>query len=97
MRDRHADLADLALGPRVVAVVAGLGRQIESDRKAGLALRQILPVKRVGFRRGRMARVGSEYPRFVALGIRHRPVAPDQPVWGLHCCNATFWESPKNA
>jgi hypothetical protein len=38
MADRHADLADLALGLRMIAVVAGLGRQIEGDRKAGLSL-----------------------------------------------------------
>ena len=37
MADRHADLADLALGQRMVGVVAGLGRQIEGDREAGLA------------------------------------------------------------
>ena len=47
MRDRHADLADLALGERMVAVVAGLRRQIEGDRKAGLPLAQVLAVKRV--------------------------------------------------
>ena len=41
MRDRHADLADLAFGERVVAVVAGLGRQIEGDREAGLALARL--------------------------------------------------------
>ena len=41
MGDRHADLADLAAGERVVAVVAGLGRQIEGDREAGLALGEI--------------------------------------------------------
>ena len=38
MADRHADLADLALGQHVVGVVAGLGRQIEGDRQAGLSL-----------------------------------------------------------
>jgi hypothetical protein len=31
MRDGHADLADLAAGQLVVAVVAGLGRQVEGD------------------------------------------------------------------
>ena len=36
--DRDADLADLAAGERVVGVVAGLGRQVEGDRQAGLAL-----------------------------------------------------------
>ena len=38
MIDRHADLADLAARQHVVAVVAGLRRQIEGDREAGLAL-----------------------------------------------------------
>ena len=41
------DLADLALGERMVGVVAGLGRQIEGDRKAGLALGEIFPIERV--------------------------------------------------
>ena len=35
--DGHADLADLALGPRVVGVVAHLRRQVEGARQAGLA------------------------------------------------------------
>ena len=41
MGDRHADLADFALGQRIVAVVSGLRRQIEGDRQAGLALGEI--------------------------------------------------------
>ncbi len=36
-----ADLADLAARERMVAVVAGLGRQIEGDGEAGLALGEI--------------------------------------------------------
>ncbi len=47
MRDRHADLADLAARQHVVGVVAGLGRQIERDRKAGLALGEVFPIERV--------------------------------------------------
>ena len=70
MRDRHADLADLAFGLRMVAVVAGLGRQIEGDRKAGLPLAQILAIKRVRSGRGRMPRIGAENPRFIAQGSR---------------------------
>ena len=35
--DGHADLADLALGARVVGVVAHLGGQVEGARQAGLA------------------------------------------------------------
>ena len=41
VRDRHADLADLAAGQLVVGVVAGLGGQVEGDRQAGLALGQV--------------------------------------------------------
>ena len=36
--DGDADLADLARGHRVVGVVADLGRQVEGDGEAGLAL-----------------------------------------------------------
>ena len=49
--DRHADLADLAAGQRVVRVVAGLGGQVEGDRQAGLALGEVAPVERVGWPR----------------------------------------------
>ena len=35
--DRHSDLADLALGPRMVGVVAHLCRQVEGTREARLA------------------------------------------------------------
>ena len=50
------DLADLAAGQLVVGVVAGLGRQVEGDRQAGLALGQVAPVQRVGLRAPRSAR-----------------------------------------
>ena len=39
--DRHADLADLAARELVVGVVAGLRRQVERDRQARLALREV--------------------------------------------------------
>ena len=68
MGHRHADLADLAAGQRIVGVVAGLGRQVEGDRQAGLPLGQVGPVKRVR-RRGRgMARIGPHDPRTILLG-----------------------------
>ena len=51
VRDRHADLADLAARQHVIAVVAGLGRQIERDREAGLALGEIFPIERIRTRR----------------------------------------------
>jgi hypothetical protein len=41
VRHRHADLADLAAGQLVVGVVAGLRRQVEGHRQAGLALRRL--------------------------------------------------------
>ena len=66
--DRHADLADLAARELVVGVVAGLGRQVERDRQARLALGQVGPVQLVGLLRGRVARVGPHHPRTVALG-----------------------------
>ena len=71
MRDRHADLADLAARQLMVGVVAGLGRQIEGDGQAGLALGEVLAVELVGFRRGRMSRIGADQPGLVALRV-HR-------------------------
>jgi hypothetical protein len=72
MGDRHADFADLAAGGRVVGVVAGLGRQIEGDREAGLALGEIGAIEAVRFERRRMAGVGAENPRLVARRRRRR-------------------------
>ena len=84
MGDRDADLADLAARERVVAVVAGLGRQIEGDREAGLALGEIGAIEAVRLARRRMAGVGAENPRLVArrddpgcrrpLGVARRPL-----------------------
>src|SRR5262249_11461381 len=65
MRDRHADLADLAFRQQMIGVVAGLGRQIEGDREARLTFREVLPVERVRLARGRMTRVRAEDPRFI--------------------------------
>ena len=42
--DRHPDLADLARRQGRVGVVAGLGRQVERDGEAGLALVEVAPV-----------------------------------------------------
>src|SRR3546814_16347360 len=66
MADRNAHLADLALGQRVVAVVAGLRRQVEGDREAGLAAREVLAVERVGSLRRRVAGIGADQPGLVA-------------------------------
>ena len=61
--DRHADLADLAAGELGVGVVAGLRRQVEGDRQAGLALGEVAPVELVGRRRPRSARRRCASPR----------------------------------
>ncbi len=66
--DGHADLADLAARELVVGVVAGLRRQVEGDRQAGLALGQVRAVQLVGLLRGRVTGVGPHHPRTVALG-----------------------------
>ena len=50
--DRHADLADLAVGDRGVGVVAHLGRQVEGHGQPGRAVRDQLVVARVGLGRG---------------------------------------------
>jgi len=61
MSHRDADLADLPAGELMVRVVAGLGRQIEGDRQAGLALGEVAPVELVGFRGRGMARIGARF------------------------------------
>ena len=45
MRNGHTDLPDLARGQRVVGIVAGLGREIEGDGQAGLAIAFDLPTQ----------------------------------------------------
>ena len=62
MADRHADFADFAARQFVVAVVAGLGWQIERNRKPGLALGEIGFVELVGLPRRRMPGIGAENP-----------------------------------
>ena len=81
--DRHPDLADLAAGELVVRVVAGLGREVERDRQAGLALREVAAVERVRRRRRRVAGVGADHPGAVAFTIgrvRHRTPPPRGPA-----------------
>ena len=97
MGDRHADLADLAAREHVVAVVAGLGRQIEGDRQAGLPLGEVLPVKRVQLARVRVPRIGAEDPGFVAheryppgVGLSFPDRAPNR-VAVQYGCLARFW------
>ena len=66
--DRDADLADLAAGEDVIGVIAGLGRQVEGDREAGLALGQVAPVELVGALGVGVPGVGAHHPGAVALG-----------------------------
>ena len=62
VRDRHADLADLAPRELVIGVVARLRRQVERDGEPRLALRQVAPVELIGPLRGRVAGVGPHHP-----------------------------------
>ena len=71
MRHRHTDLADFAAREFVVGVVAGLCRQIERDRQAGLALGKVLAIKLVGLRGGRVTRIGADQPGLIAYVV-HR-------------------------
>ena len=62
-----ADLADLAGRLGRVGVVPGLGRQVEGDGEARLALGQVGAVELVGGAGGGMARIGAHHPRRVTL------------------------------
>ena len=70
--DRHAHLADLALGARVVAVVADLRRQVERDGEPGLAALEQVAEAAVGLGGGGEAGV-----------LPHRP-GPAAVHRGLH-------------
>ncbi len=74
VRDRHADLPDLAARQLVVGVVARLGGQVEGDREPGLALGEVAAIQRVGLGRRRVARVRAHHPGPVGLGqaMAHR-------------------------
>jgi hypothetical protein len=69
--DRDADAAHLAGGEFGVRVVAGLGRQVERDRQAGLALGEIAAEECVAGRRRGVAGVGAHHPGPVRLRKRH--------------------------
>ncbi len=68
MGDRDADLADLAAGEQGIGVVAGLRRQVEGDREAGLALGEVAPVELVRPAGVGVPRVGPHDPGAIALG-----------------------------
>src|SRR5262249_18004508 len=74
--DRNADLADFAAAERMVGVIPGLGRQIEGDRKAGLAFGEVFPVERVRLSSRRMPRIGADDPWLVGL-LRRTIQGPD--------------------
>ena len=85
--DGHPDLADLAGGHRVVGVVAHLGRQVEGDAEAGLAVLQQVAEAGVGLGGRPEAGVLAHRPgpaavhgRVDAAGER---VAPRLPEGGL--------------
>ena len=73
--DRHPRHADVALHPRVVGVVAAVGRQVEGDAEALLAGLEVAAVERVGLLGGGEAGVLADRP-----GLRgvHRRVGPAQ-------------------
>ena len=66
--DRDADLADLAAREHGVGVVAGLRRQVEGDREAGLALGEVAAVELVRAAGVGVPGVGAHHPGPVALG-----------------------------
>ena len=81
MCDRHPYLADLAARMRVVGVVAGLGRQIERDRQARLALREVGAVELVRGAGGRVSRVRAHHPRPVRHAV-HASAGSDHRLQG---------------
>ncbi len=70
--DGHAGHADVALHPRVVAVVAAVGGEVEGDRQALLAGGQVAAVERVGLLGGREPGVLADRPRLVHVHRRVR-------------------------
>ena len=75
-RDRDADPAHLALRLRGVRVVAHLGRQVEGDREAGLALLQEVAEALVRLDGGREAGVLAHRPE--AASVHRRLDAPGE-------------------
>ncbi len=69
--DGDPDPSDLAAGEDVVGVVAGLRREVERDREAGLALGEVASVELVG-RLGRgVPGVRPHQPRTILLTLSH--------------------------
>jgi len=68
VRDRDADLANLAQRELVVRVIANLSRQIKRDRQPSLTLRQIHPVQLIRALGVRVPGVRTHHPRPIRLG-----------------------------
>ena len=73
--DRHAGLADVTGNPGMIRVVAAVSREVEGDREALLAGRQIAAIESVRFLGGGVARVLADRPGLVHV---HRRVRPTQ-------------------
>ena len=76
--DGHAGLADVADDPRVVAVVAAVGGEVEGDREAHLPGGEVGPVEGVRLLGGGEAGVLADRPR--AVRVHRGPDAPDEGV-----------------
>ncbi len=71
--DRHTGLADVARDPRMVAVVAAMGGEIEGDRQPHLPGREVFAIEMVRVLGGRKARILPDRPR--PVGVHRRPRA----------------------
>src|SRR5215469_6085658 len=67
----------------MIAIIARLCRQIESDGETGLTLGEVLAIKRIRLLRRRMSRIGPKDPRLVAhaapISSALRRSSSDQP------------------
>src|SRR5947209_5035267 len=74
----------------MVAVVAGLRRQVERNGKAGLPLGEIFAIERIRIARVRMPRIGAENPGLVALPNRAGQWLAHGAPRGLALCAAAY-------
>ena len=81
--DRDARAPDLALGERVVRVVAELGRQVEGDGEPRLAALEQVAEARVRLLRRAEARVLADRPRPAAVHRRVRAARERERAGGL--------------
>ena len=72
--DRHPGLADIADDPRMVAVIAAMGGEIEGDRQPHLPGRQIVAIEAVRLLGGRKPGILPDRPR--PVGVHRRPRTP---------------------